>query len=317
MVTEEIIFQTRKDTNDELTETIMVRKRRDSLSDHSSGLESSDTFVSAKLSSISKKLRPKYIKEEEKHLLLSPKSRKMNSRKTVSRIFESSKRLIQKQKTSPLLTPRKSFDILHSKYHNSEKIIKMKSKDKLIYSSTYLSKKKMKLTDFEDQENLDTILKNHYELGTKFNSEYIFHFIKQIEYSPKEEDFEQNLDTDNIKIWISSKGSILNCKHPFVYSELRFNAFIDIDEVREILLDNDKVVKWKPYVQSIEVLDKFANNATITHTQFRGISSDVGVRDLVEKTIVLKQQGDNGPVTFIFTSSVPNLHYPTYNNVQR
>ena len=119
------------------------------------------------------------------------------------------------------------------------------------------------LIDFEDIEDVDVILKNHYELGIKFNTEYIFQVIEMIDHDNKDEDWNLIYEEPVFKIWMAIRGSYINFKHPFVYSEMFFSTDSTTQTIIDAFVDPEKQIKWNPYIQKIELLQKFATNGYI------------------------------------------------------
>ena len=224
------------------------------------------------------------------------------------------------RRSSPEAPQRNSVSVLFSRFKsNEETISSVQKNEKLFISENYIYKDtKWSLQKFEEIEDYDTILKNHYELGRNFNSEYIFSIVSDVEKSHNEEDWEQEIDEENLKVWISTKGSPINCKHPFIYSEMKFSSSFEIEKLKDILTDYEQVVKWNPFIKSVELLDKFASNAHITHVEYIQADKNENPRDFVEKTIIWESEDDeNKPFTFVFTSSVPNLHSPVVDGIKR
>lgn len=77
------------------------------------------------------------------------------------------------------------------------------------------------LLPFEDIEDLDFLLKNHYELGKKFNYEYIIDLLDRFNAMNNEDDWNQIYQSENVTVHTSLKGSHINFKHPFVKSEMK------------------------------------------------------------------------------------------------
>lgn len=113
------------------------------------------------------------------------------------------------------------------------------------------------LVDFESIDDIDTILKNHYELGGKVNTESIFALIEQVEKNNKDEDWDLHLNEPNIKIWVAVRGSSLNYKHPFTYTELRFERKHTLESVVEAFINPECIVKWNRSIKCIRLLSKF------------------------------------------------------------
>ena len=139
-----------------------------------------------------------------------------------------------------------------------------------------------------------------------------------IDHDNKDEDWNLVYEEPVFKIWTAIRGSYINFKHPFIYSEMFFSNDSPITSILEAFIDPEKQIKWNPYIQKIELLQKFATNGYIFHTVYNKLCREVTERDFIEKRVILHSTDQKGKdITIVFSSSVPNLHCEEMKGVTR